>query len=395
MNEDIKLYIGEIPTIGSKLPWLPTIDSVLSTQKYIKNKYNYMTVIIFKKTTDDDLLYPVNFDVLYTSSITDSLTQHIGADNNILIKNYMDYFDGNYYYSYLVMYSNTFDLWNISNDATTYAILYDQSTVDIVYPYMLNEWRISKNVEDLIINTTIYNVNTLVIPNKNSSSNLTFSSYYDVANCNKFRLYNEINTVLNQEIETFNGLLYSINQTSLIAVPRNYQPDIYNNITLSTECQTINVNSFQNGSDYYETNFNTLYGQYVSDIENNAFENLNLTVANFPSLTKLGDCAFLNNVYLTTLYLPTSLERMYESSINTLSDKLTTIYFEFNFGVNLTTPIYLQYCNALNIDNLALQFNNLATVGDGIIYLHNEVYNNLTPEQIKIAVDKGWKVEVL
>ena len=395
MNEDIKLYIGEIPTIGSKLPWLPTIDSVLSTQKYIKNKYNYMTVIIFKKTTDDDLLYPVNFDVTYTSSMTDSLTEHSGVDNNILIKNYMDYFDGNYYYSYLVMYSNTFDLWNISNDATTYAILYDQSTVNIVYPYMLNEWRISKNVEDLIINTTIYNVNTLVIPNKNSSSNLTFSSYYDVANCNKFRLYNEINTVLNQEIETFNGLLYSINQTSLIAVPRNYQPDIYNNITLSTECQTINVNSFQNGSDYYETNFNTLYGQNVTTIENNAFENLRLTVANFPNLNTLGDYVFLNNEYLTTLYLPTTLERMYENSINTLSDALTTVYFESNFGINLITPIYLQHCNALNIDNLVLQFNNLATVGDGTIYLHNDIYYSLTPEQIAIATDKGWKVESL
>lgn len=395
MNEDIKLYIGKIPTIGSKLSWLPRIDSVLSTQKHIKNKYNYMTIIIFRKLTNDDYIYTINSDVLYTSSMTDVLTQHIGTDGTITMNGIWDYFDGNYYYSYLVMYSNTFDLWNISNDATMYAILYDQSTVDIVYPYMLNEWRISKNVEELIINTTIYNVNTLVIPNKNSSSNLTFSSYYDVANCNKFRLYNEINTVLNQEIETFNGLLYSINQTSLIAVPRNYQPDIYNNITLSTECQIINVNSFQNGSHYYETNFNTLYGQYVTSIENKAFENLSLTVANFPNLNTLGDYVFLNNKYLTTLYLPATLERMYKNSINTLSDALTTIYFEFNFGVNLTTPIYLQYCNALNIDNLALQFNNLATVGGNTIYLHNDIYYSLTPEQIAIAVDKGWKVEKL
>lgn len=394
MNEDIKLYIGEIPKIGSKLPWLPTLDSVLNTQRYIKNTYNYMTIIIFKKLTDDNFIYNVNYDVTYTSSMTDSLTEHSGVDESILMNGLWDYYDGNYYYCYLVLYSNTFDLWNISNDATMYAILYDQSTVNIVYPYMLNEWRISKNVEDLIINTTIYNVNTLVIPNKNSS-NLTFSSYYGVANCNKFRLYNEINPTLNQEIETLNGLLYSINQTRLIAVPRNYQANINGDIILSTECSAINVNSFQNGSDYYEINFNTLYGQNVFHIENNAFENLNFTVANFPNLNTLGDYVFLNNEYLTTLYLPTTLERMYENSINTLSDKLTTIYFELNFGINLATPLYLQHCNALNVDNLALQFNNLATVGGGTIYLHTDIFNSLLPEQIAIATDKGWKVETL
>ena len=95
---DIKLYIGEINYPGSKLPWIPTLDSVISTQVQIKNKYNYITIIIFRKSTNDDYNYIINSDVLYTSSMTDVLTQHIGSDGTITMNGIWDYYDGTYYY---------------------------------------------------------------------------------------------------------------------------------------------------------------------------------------------------------------------------------------------------------------------------------------------------------
>ena len=393
---DIKLWIGNLNYPTSKLPWIPTIDSVLSTQRYIKNKYDYMTVIIFRKLTNDDYIYTINNDVLYTSSMTDVLTQHIGTDGTITMNGIWDYYDGNYYYSYLIMYSNTFDVWNVINNGNTYAVLYDQSVANIKYPYIMNEWRISKNVTELIVETDVNNVSTLIIPNQMPNT-INIENFYSVNNCTKFQLFNILNPISNQEIETYNGLLYTINQVMLIAVPNKYQPDINSNINISTECVVINSNAFSNGTPdmQYDVEFNMIYGENVEILDDYALSFIKNKIISFPKLESIGEFAIYENESLETLYLPVTLQNMTENSIAPNTNKFRTIIFEYNFGINLSTPLYLQFCNALNIDNLALQFNNLGITDGSIIYLHPDVYNSLSVEQIQVATDKGWKVEQL
>ena len=394
---DIKIWIGNLNYPNSKLPWLPTINSVLSTQRFLKNKYNYMTVIIFRKLTDDDYTYTISNDVLYTSSATDILTQHIGATNTITIPGFYDYYDGNYYYSYLVMYSNTFNIWNVVNNSNVYAVLYDQTIVNISYPYIMNEWRITKNVAELIVSAGVNNVTTLIIPNQMEYT-INFENFYNVNYCEKFQLFNILNPLINQEIETFNGLLYTINQDILIAVPHNYKPDVYNNINLSSNCNSIRTNTFSNGTIdmRYDTSFNTLFGENVTDIDEYSLAFVSAKIFNFPKLQKFNNFALYLNDNIETLYLPKSLMTMYEDSLVPDTDKFTNILFENDFGINLDTNVYLQHCNVLDVSLLATQFYNLATIKtDNIIYLHNDIYDALTPEEIDIAINKGWKVEVL
>lgn len=394
MNE-IKLWIGDLNYPTSKLPWLPRINSVLSTQIKIKNKYNYMTVIIFRKATDDDYNYTMNNDVLYTSSATDILTQHTGTTGAITIPGFYDYYDGNYYYSYLIMYSNTFDIWNVVNNVNIYAVLYDQTLVNIISPYIMNEWRITKNVSEVVASTGINNVASLIIPNQMTDA-ITFESFYNVAYCKNFQLFNMINPLLTQEIETYNGLLYTINQDTLIAVPRKYKADINNNIILSYNCTTIKNNSFSNSTVdiRYDDSFDMLFGENVIEVEDYSLAFVSAKIFNFPKLQKLNNFALYLNDKIETLYLPKTLTTMYEESLKPDTDKFTNILFEYDFGINLTTDIYLQHCNRLDVSLLATQFYNLATIGTSrIIYLHQDTYDSLTPEEINIAIDKGWKVE--
>lgn len=395
MNE-IKLWIGNLNYPASKLPWLPTIDSVLSTQALNKNNYLYRTVIIFRKATDADYNYTMNNDVVYTSSATDTQTQHIGLDGTITISGIYDYFDGNYYYSYLIMYSDTFDNWNVTNNVNVYAVLYDQTLAYISAPYIMNEWRITKNVAEIITSAEINNVSTLIVPNQ-MSEGIKYETFYNVAYCENFQLFNMINPLLTQEIEVFNGLLYSINQGTLIAVPRIYTADVNNNIILSYNCTKIKSYSVNNGTVdmRYETSFDMLFGENVTTIEEYGLGYISPKIINFPKLESIKAYGLYLNDKIEVLYLPKSLIDIDIYGIIPASSVFTNVLLEFDFGINLTTPLYLHYCEMLDANLLANQFNNLATVTDSIIYLHQKVFDALTPTQLAIATDKGWKVEKL
>lgn len=397
--EDIKLFIGEPNYVGSKLPWIETIDSVLRTQVYIKNKYLYRTVIIFKKVAQTDINYTMTNDVVYTTSHTDYESQHIGADLTIYINANYDYFDGNYYYSYLVMYSNVLDTWNVVNDSSYYAVLYDQTSVNITYPYEMGPeaWRITKNVRELVIGDLVENVTKLIIPNYMPETT-NIENFYNVSNCEKFELFNTINQITEQEIETYNGLLYNLNQNKLIAVPQNYKPNGDDNIILSSLCTEIAERAFSNGTPdvYYPTAFNMLYGQNVTIINNSAFAYMNCVILSFPNLEYIYDNAISNMIKLERIDLSNTLISMEVDSIIDC-DSVTQILFQVGLGTNLTSDLYLHHCPNLDKSSLALQFYNLATIiaESKSIYLNEAVYNLLSSAQIAVATDKGWKVEIL
>lgn len=385
----LKLYIGDIEYPLQKKSWIPTLDSVIQTQT-LKNKYLYNTIIIFKKSTNYDYQFSMTSDVLYTSSELDALTEHYGVNNNITISGFYDYYDGTYYYSYLCLYSNTFNLWNIDNNLTdSYAIKYDQVSVTIKDNYVLNEFRITKNVRDFIVEDEINNVDNLILPNQISDT--TILDDYWLVNCKTFELFDS-NEVSGQLVDTFNGLLYNIDQTYLLAVPKNYELDRYNNFYVSNFCTQITGRSISSGFNYYSKEINMIYGENVTSLGNEALNNIKVRIINFPKLQIITDSCIRNNSLLEILYLPGSLKEINFESIGDTSEKFTTINFGLNLGTALTTDIYLQNCAYLDPVHLGSQFNNLAeiTKGSKTIYLHPNVYDNLSAEDLLIAETKGW-----
>lgn len=385
----LKLYIGDIEYPLQKKSWIPTLDSVIQTQT-LKNKYLYNTIIIFKKSTNYDYQFSMTSDVLYTSSELDALTEHYGVNNNITISGFYDYYDGTYYYSYLCLYSNTFNLWNIDNNLTdSYAIKYDQVSVTIKDNYVLNEFRITKNVRDFIVEDEINNVDNLILPNQISDT--TILDDYWLVNCKTFELFDS-NEVSGQLVDTFNGLLYNIDQTYLLAVPKNYELDRYNNFYVSNFCTQITSRSISSGFNYYSKEINMIYGENVTSLGNEALNNIKVRIINFPKLQIITDSCIRNNSLLEILYLPGSLKEINFESIGDTSEKFTTINFGLNLGTALTTDIYLQNCAYLDPIHTGSQFNNLAeiTKGSKTIYLHPNVYDNLSAEDLLIAETKGW-----
>lgn len=389
----LKLFIGDVDYKLQKKPWIPTLESVIKTQE-LKSKYLYNTIIIFKKETQIDYVFDFTDDVLYSSSEIDSLTQHYGVDGYILIPSYYDYFDGTYYYNYICLYSNTLDLWDISNTLSgAYAIKYDQSSVTINETYLLNEWVITKNVNELVVSDTIENVETLILPN--ASTGIDITTYWKV-NCKEFELFDVLNYIPNQEVETFNGLLYSNDQDKLIAIPKDYQLDKYFNLYLSNLCTSIESNSLTDTVIFYEKEINMLYGENIINLNDSCFYGLKLHSFNFPKLTYIGNSVVSNNEFLDTIYLPGTLEVM---QLESIQDTPTLIYvnFGYNLGEYLRTPIYLQYLSNLDVTFLGVQINNLAEIGkdSNTLYLHQVVYDSLPAGVFTILDTKGWLVEAL
>lgn len=390
----LKLYIGDVLYPGIKKSWIPTLDSVLSTQS-LKNKYLYSTIIIFKKDTDYDYNFSFDADVVYTSSEIDLLTEHKGTDLTITIPGYYDYFDGKYYYCYICLYSNTFDLWDISNTLSeAYAIKYDQSSVTISSNYILNEWFITKNVNELIVSDNVDNVETLILPNLTTDA--TDISDYWLVNCKEFQLFDVINYKTSQVVETFNGLLYSLHQDRLMAVPKDYQLDKYNNLYISNLCTTILENSISNSSDYYlNKEINMIYGENVVELKEGCLYKLRVKIINFPKLEAIGDGVIRENEVLETINLPGTLVSMQQESINTTPSTLLYVNFGYDLGKDLKTPIYLQNISTLDATYLGVQFGNLFKYDDkggNQIWLHAVIYDQLTPEQLLVAEDKNWEV---
>ena len=387
----LKLYIGDIEYPLQKKSWIPTLDSVIQTQT-LKKKYLYNTIIIFKKSTNYDYQFNMTSDVLYTSSELDSLTEHYGINSNITISGYYDYYDGTYYYSYLCLYSNTFNLWNIENTLTdAYAIKYDQVSVTIKDSYVLNEFRITKNVREFIVEDDINNIDNLILPNQTSDT--TILDDYWLVNCKTFELFDS-NEVSGQTVDTFNGLLYNIDQSKLLAVPKNYELDRYNNFYLSNFCNEISAKSISSGINYYNKEINMIYGESVTSLGNEALNNIQVRIINFPNLQIISDSCIRNNSSLEILYLPGSLKDMQLESIGDTSEKFTTVNFGLNLGTGLSTDIYLQNCAYLDPVHLGSQFNNLAEIikGSKTIYLHQDVYDNISADDLLIAGEKGWYV---
>ena len=390
----LKLFIGDIEYPLQKKSWVPTLASVQSTQ-VINSKYLYNTIIIFKKSTDYDLQFSITSDVLYTSSELDSFTEHSGSDGYITIPGYYDYFDGASYYSYLCLYSNTFNLWDINNTLTDgYAIKYDQSSVSIYSDYILNEWYITNNVDELIIYDNINNVEKLILPNLTKETTI-IDTYWKV-NCKEYELFDVADNLT--EVETFNGLLYTVGQEILIATPKDYQLDKYNNFYVSNYCLNIRDKSISNGDDlYFNKEINMIYGENVTTLGGSALYKLQVHIINFPKLETIAAHCISSNAALTTLYLPSSLISMDQNSINSTPETFLYINFGINLGENMTTPIYLQDCEYLDVNHTAIQFYNLAKIekGSNYIYLHPNVYDYLTVDQIIVAEDKGWVVTKL
>lgn len=389
---DIKLFIGKNEPLDSKLPWLPNLDSVLSTQIYIKNKYLYKTIIIFRTETEENYNYPMLVDMLYTNSNTDYLTQHLGTDEYITMNGYYFYFDGNYYYSYLVMYSNTFDEWNVTNDNTVYAVLYNQTSVKLTggAPYIMNEHKITKNVEELIVTGgEINNIETLILPNKTVGTT-TFKTYSLVTSCKKFQLFDEVNQISNQQVNTLNGLLYTTDYTTLLAVPINFQMDLNNDLTLTNYCTTINSNAFSESPENKVLNqINTLYGFNVEDILDYGLAFIELTSFYMPRLKGLGFGALLESL-INRLNLPNTLISMEDNSVQAC-ENLIGIYLQ----VGIKGIIDLRGANNIDGAILSLQLYNVADLRglpESYIYLNGQVYDNITLEAIKYCEERNWVV---
>lgn len=387
----LKLYIGDIEYPLQKKSWIPTLDSVIQTQ-ILKKKYLYNTIIIFKKSTNYDYEFNMTSDVLYTSSELDSITVHYGVNNNIIIPGYYDYYDGTYYYSYLCLYSNVFNLWNIENTLTdAYAIKYDQESVTIKNSYVLNEFRITKNVIEFIVDDYINNVDNLILPNQTSDT--TILDDYWLVNCKTFELFDS-NEVSGQSVYTFNGLLYNIDQSNLLAVPKNYELDRYNNLYLSNLCNEISYKSMSSGLNHYNKQINMIYGENVTTLGLEAFNDVQIRVINFPKLEIISESSIRNNSVLEILYLPGSLKEMHLESIGDTTETFTTINFGLNLGAELASDIFLQNCSFLDPVHLGSQFNNLAEIekGSKTIYLNLDVYDKISSADLLIADVKGWIV---
>lgn len=390
---NIKLWIGEDNYPVSKKPWLPTIDSVLQTQILLKNKYKYKTVIIFIKNNNDDFYYPLNKDMIYTSSATDSLTQHLSTDSEILIRGYYDYYDGVNYFCYLILYSNTFNDWNVINDESVYAVYYDEDDAIISQPYVMNEWRISKNVKGLKFYAEFFNVPNLIIPNGFQDDNATFEYFYPAVNTEYYRLFDEANELTSQTINTFGGLIYSLDYGTLLTVPRKYKGDSSGDIILNNLCQDISKDAFGNGTIdmHLETDIDLLYGLNVSNLSDYCLCGVLVKRIVFPNLKDIKSYAVRESEKLETFYFPASLVTM-EGNAFIYSNSFINPVFEVDFGKNMTTPIHFGYCNNFDVAFFASQLYNLATIekGSNTIIITDNLYSSLSSDERKVAEDKGW-----
>ena len=393
--KDIKLYIGPVVYPNTKIPWIPTIDSVKATQIYLKNKFLYSTILIFKKINNEDYYFPMSSDITYTSSEFDYQTVHLGTSQYIRISGMYDYFDGTYYYSYLVMYSNIFNAWNIQNDNTMYAILYDQSSVVITSgaPYTLNEFRISKNVTSLSTSgySDMSNVSTLIIPNATLGS-VNFSSYSLFNNCESYQLFDIANDLPAQEVNSLNGLLYSKGYTTLLAVPKQIKGDPnYNRLQLSNNCLAISQYAFNSGTidNVVESNIEVLVGPNVLEITDYSLAWTNIRSINFPIIEKIGEFAFYqSNIY--SLYLPSSLTSVGIQFVVECLD-LEYIYLGINFDCSLD----LRGAEKINPINLGIQFYKLkpaAKLGERSIIVQPIVYESIPKADLDYAYSINWEI---
>lgn len=412
---EIKLFIGpefsekDKATKYIKQEWIPTLDGVQNVISNLKGLYEYKTILIFEKVEANlDVVYPMTSDIIYTTSVRTQYTQHYGTELNITITSENDVQIGSYYYSYLVMYSNTLDVWNVTPfnvynptlKISSKYILFDQTNVvleAVTGKLGINQgsgsYLITKNVHSL---TGDYvELEHLVIPNQMSEA-LNYGSLYGLAN-KTFTLFNILENINGQEIESFNGLLYTIGQEMLIAVPKQFQLDTGSIFRLSDDCYAISSSAFNDGVNYYPEKMYRIYGNNVAILADNCFSGLGIQVISFSNLQYIGHNVLTNITELTTFYLPASLIRMYDDSLD--ADLSSFIYVNFGngLGTNLTSHLYLQNNQYLNIDNLVFQFSKLATItkGSKTIYLHSDVYYALTPLQITVASDKGWMVDIL
>lgn len=391
--KNIKLYIGEAEDALAKLPWLPTLDSVISTQRFIKNKYKFSTVIIFRKSLAGDINYPMTNNVVYTSSQFDLEVQHIGSTGAISVSGDYDYFDGTYYYSYIVMYSNILNIWNVTNNSSIYAIKYDQSNVVITggLPYIMNEFRITKNVVSLVITGGVVStVDTLILPNQ--TLDITeYATYSQFNSLNKFQLFNVANYVTDQKVESYDGLLYSVGLGTLLAVPTNYSGDDSNNIILSDVCEKINTTAFNDGStgNCYQYPINQIKGSNVQYLEAAALAFTNIKVVRFPILSDVKDEAFLQSK-VEQLLLPNTL-RYFGNNVVEECNELTTVLLEQGFDCTLV----LNGAPNINGINFGSQLYNLLPnikPGERSITLMPEVFNNIPREDIDYATSINWEI---
>ena len=393
--KDIKLYIGPVVYPNTKIPWIPTIDSVKNTQTYLKNKFLYSTILIFKKINNEDYYFPMSSDITYTSSEIDYQTIHLGTSQYIRISGMYDYFDGTYYYSYLVMYSNIFNVWNIQNDNTMYAILYDQSSVVITSgaQYTLNEFRISKNVTSLSTSggSNMPNISNLIIPNATSGS-VNFSSYSLFNNCESYQLFDIANDLPTQKVNSLNGLIYSLNYKTLLAVPKQVKGDLnYNRLQLSNECLLISQYAFNSGmiDDVVESNIEVLVGPNVLEIANYSLAWTNIRSINFPIIEKIGENAFYqSSIY--RLYLPSTLTDVGTQFVAECLD-LEMLYLGNNFDCSLD----LRGADMINSINLGIQFYKLKPADKleyRVINISQVVYDGIPQADLDYAYSINWEI---
>lgn len=393
--KDIKLYIGPVVYPNTKIPWIPTIDSVKATQIYLKNKFLYSTILIFKKINNEDYYFPMSSDITYTSSEIDYQTVHLGTSQYIRISGMSDYFDGTYYYSYLVMYSNIFNAWNIQNDNTMYAILYDQSSVVITSgaPYTLNEFRISKNVTSLRTSgySDMSNVSTLIFPNATVDS-VNFSSYSLFNNCESYQLFDIANDLPAQEVNSLNGLIYSLDYKTLLAVPKQVKGDPkYNRLQLSNNCLFISQYAFNSGmiDDVVESNIEVLVGPNVLEIANYSLAWTNIRSINFPIIEKIGENAFYQS-RIYRLYLPSTLTDVGIQFV------VGCLYLEYIYlGNNFDCSLDLRDADRINPINLGIQFYKLKPadkLGERSITVQPIVYDGIPQADLDYAYSINWEI---
>lgn len=393
--KDIKLYIGPVVYPNTKIPWIPTIDSVKATQIYLKNKFLYSTILIFKKINNEDYYFPMSSDITYTSSEIDYQTIHLGTSQYIRISGMYDYFDGTYYYSYLVMYSNIFNVWNIQNDNTMYAILYDQSSVVITSgaSYTLNEFRISKNVTSLSTSggSDMPNISNLIIPNATFNS-VNFSSYSLFNNCERYQLFDMANDLPSQDVNSLNGLIYSNDFGKLLAVPKQIKGDhTYNKLQLHNDCSNIEQFAFNSGmiDDVVESNIEVLVGPNVLEIANYSLAWTNIRSINFPIIEKIGEHAFYQS-RIYRLYLPSTLTDIGAEFVVECLD-LEYIYLGNNFDCSLD----LRGADMINSINLGIQFYKLkpaAKLGERSIIVQPIVYDSIPQADLDYAYSINWEI---
>lgn len=404
--KNIKLYIGEVNYPQNKIAWIPTIDSVLNTQRFLPSKFLYRSVIIFRKTTMQDISYPMTNSIYYSTSEFDSLLVHNGTTGNIIINENAYYFDGTYYYYYLVMYSNTFDLWNVVNNNSIYAILYDQTNVTIQggSSYIMNEFRITKNVVSLNISGgSVSNVYTLILPN--TTLDITeFATYTQFVNLTNFQLFDLGINYSTQEVSTFKGLLYTLDYSELIAIPVNYQGETIQyrssktastttttRINLHSECIYIRNLAFNDDSsgNSFINEIDEIYGENVMVVQVTGLAYTKIKSVRFPKLKSIGENAFTGST-IEKLYLPNTVADVADNFVDGC-EQLTVVTLENNFDCNLT----LLGANNINGTLFGQQFYHLLPQDKDYpktIAVMAEVFNNIPQADKDYAASINWNI---